>query len=217
MVSSLQGDLQARQWNGDVLLAGQGGIRLAELARMSSVTFVRSNRLTCESVSSIVRWFLFLLQENLQIYLKSTQGPIEVYLCPEEGQEADSPTKEALPSTSTLSPVPDCAQPGCSTDSGLAETIESSGRSSPEGEVGVALLLPGLQLSAVTQHAPRRGAQCPQVWSLIVLLCKVTVISVIASPGELVLFWGSSVAHSLSCVPSDSFCLHYLYLKVGQE
>ncbi|XP_063144490.1 transcription factor E2F2 isoform X1 [Rattus norvegicus] len=65
-------------------------------------------------------------EENLQIYLKSTQGPIEVYLCPEEGQEADSPTKEALPSTSTLSPVPDCAQPGCSTDSGLAETIESS-------------------------------------------------------------------------------------------
>lgn len=65
-------------------------------------------------------------EENLQIYLKSTQGPIEVYLCPEEGQEADSPTKEALPSTSTLSPVPDCAQPSCSTDSGLAETIESS-------------------------------------------------------------------------------------------
>lgn len=65
-------------------------------------------------------------EENLQIYLKSTQGPIEVYLCPEEGQEPDSPAKEALPSTSTLSPVPDCAQPGCSTDSGIAETIESS-------------------------------------------------------------------------------------------
>lgn len=65
-------------------------------------------------------------EENLQIYLKSTQGPIEVYLCPEEGQEPDSPAKEALPSTSALSPIPDCAQPGCSTDSGIAETIEPS-------------------------------------------------------------------------------------------
>ncbi|GAB1289097.1 Transcription factor E2F2 [Apodemus speciosus] len=66
-------------------------------------------------------------KENLQIYLKSTQGPIEVYLCPEEGQEPDSPAKEALPSsTASLSPVPDCVQPGCSSDSGMAETIESS-------------------------------------------------------------------------------------------
>lgn len=100
---------------------------------MGSATCVHSNRLTCGSVSSIVRWFLFLLQENLQIYLKSTQGPIEVYLCPEEGQEPDSPAKEALPSTSTLSPVPDCAQASCSTASGMAQTIESSGRP-PLGE-----------------------------------------------------------------------------------
>lgn len=129
---------------------------------MSSATCIHWNRLTCGPVSSGVRWFLFLLQENLQIYLKSTQGPIEVYLCPEEEQEPDSPAKEALPATSTLSPVPDCAQPSCSTDSGMAETIESSGRPPLGGGMGVALILPGLPLS-VTQPTPSRGAQCPHV------------------------------------------------------
>lgn len=81
-------------------------------------------------MSSTVSWFLFLLQENLQIYLKSTQGPIEVYLCPEEVQEPDSPAKEALPSTSVLSPVADGAEPSCSTDPGITETTASSGRPS---------------------------------------------------------------------------------------
>ncbi|XP_041069215.1 transcription factor E2F2 [Carcharodon carcharias] len=36
-------------------------------------------------------------QENLQIYLKSTNGPIEVYLCPEEVAEESSPTKHSTP------------------------------------------------------------------------------------------------------------------------
>ncbi|GCB78434.1 hypothetical protein scyTo_0021202 [Scyliorhinus torazame] len=36
-------------------------------------------------------------QENLQIYLKSTNGPIEVYLCPEEVAEENSPTKHSTP------------------------------------------------------------------------------------------------------------------------
>ncbi|XP_028731261.1 transcription factor E2F2 isoform X1 [Peromyscus leucopus] len=65
-------------------------------------------------------------EDNLQIYLKSTQGPIEVYLCPEEVQEPDSPAKEALPSTSTLSPVSDFAEPSCSPDPGIAEAVTSS-------------------------------------------------------------------------------------------
>ncbi|RMB91178.1 hypothetical protein DUI87_32314 [Hirundo rustica rustica] len=41
-------------------------------------------------------------QENFQLHLKSTNGPIEVYLCPEEITE-ESPTKEhpAVPSAST--------------------------------------------------------------------------------------------------------------------
>lgn len=105
-----------------------------ELAHMGSTTCVHSYQLTRESVPSIVRWFLFLLQENLQIYLKSTQGPIEVYLCPEEVQEPDSPSKEALPSASTLSPVPDLPEPSCSTDPGITETTASSGRPSAPWE-----------------------------------------------------------------------------------
>ncbi|MBZ3882037.1 Transcription factor E2F2 [Sciurus carolinensis] len=60
-------------------------------------------------------------EENLQIYLKSTQGPIEVYLCPEEVQELDSPAKEPLPCPSTLSPSPDCAQPSSSTGPAVPE------------------------------------------------------------------------------------------------
>ncbi|XP_018614983.1 transcription factor E2F2 [Scleropages formosus] len=35
--------------------------------------------------------------ESLQIYLKSTKGPIEVYLCPEEGLEDGSPLKSCVP------------------------------------------------------------------------------------------------------------------------
>ncbi|XP_048206450.1 transcription factor E2F2 [Perognathus longimembris pacificus] len=65
-------------------------------------------------------------EESLQIYLKSTQGPIEVYLCPEEVQEPDSPAKEPLPSTSTLSPSSDCAQPSSSTSPGITEPAATS-------------------------------------------------------------------------------------------
>ncbi|NIG59339.1 transcription factor E2F2 isoform X1 [Pontoporia blainvillei] len=74
-----------------------------------------------------VRCRLWLkLQENLQIYLKSTQGPIEVYLCPEEVQEPNSPAKEPLPSTSTLSPSPDPTQPSSSINPGITESTASS-------------------------------------------------------------------------------------------
>ncbi|XP_019505651.1 PREDICTED: transcription factor E2F2 isoform X1 [Hipposideros armiger] len=64
-------------------------------------------------------------EQNLQLHLKSTQGPIEVYLCPEEVQEPDSPTKEPLPSTSTLSPSPDSTRPSCSTNPGILEPMAS--------------------------------------------------------------------------------------------
>lgn len=37
-----------------------------------------------------------LQQGSLQIYLKSKNGPIEVYLCPEEGLEDASPVKSAV-------------------------------------------------------------------------------------------------------------------------
>ncbi|XP_077631925.1 transcription factor E2F2 [Crocuta crocuta] len=66
-------------------------------------------------------------EENLQIYLKSTQGPIEVYLCPEEMQEPESPTKEPLPCTSALSPAPDSTHPSSSTDPGMTQPMASPG------------------------------------------------------------------------------------------
>ncbi|XP_004465479.1 transcription factor E2F2 isoform X2 [Dasypus novemcinctus] len=69
-------------------------------------------------------------EENLQIYLKSTQGPIEVYLCPEEVQEPGSPAKDPLPSTSTPSPSPspspDSVQPSDIPSPGTMESTVSS-------------------------------------------------------------------------------------------
>lgn len=65
------------------------------------------------------------VNESLQLHLKSTQGPIEVYLCPEEVQEPDSPTKEPLPSTPTLSANPDSTQPSSSTNPGILEPMTS--------------------------------------------------------------------------------------------
>ncbi|KAM5247345.1 transcription factor E2F2 isoform 2-T2 [Ctenodactylus gundi] len=63
-------------------------------------------------------------EENLQIHLKSSHGPIEVYLCPEDVQEPDHPAEEPVPST--LSPSPGCPEPCGSTDPGLAEPVDFS-------------------------------------------------------------------------------------------
>ena len=41
----------------------------------------------------------YVMQQNIQIWLKSRQGPIEVYLCPEENG-AEPPSE--FPSTSSL-------------------------------------------------------------------------------------------------------------------
>ncbi|XP_054427442.1 transcription factor E2F2 [Pteronotus mesoamericanus] len=83
-------------------------------------------------------------EDNLQIYLKSTQGPIEVYLCPEEMQEPDSPAKEPVPSTSTLSPSPDGAQPSSSANPGILEPTASPAPSLTPQQEGVLLPPPSL-------------------------------------------------------------------------
>ncbi|XP_053777104.1 transcription factor E2F2 [Desmodus rotundus] len=83
-------------------------------------------------------------EENLQIYLKSTQGPIEVYLCPEEMQEPDSPAKEPIPSMPTLSPSPDSAQPSSSTNPGVLEPTASPAPSLTSQQDGVLLPPPSL-------------------------------------------------------------------------
>ncbi|XP_064157756.1 transcription factor E2F2 [Anguilla rostrata] len=46
----------------------------------------------------------------LQIYLKSTNGPIEVYLCPEEGQEDGSPVKGTTPKKEAPQPAAESPQ-----------------------------------------------------------------------------------------------------------
>lgn len=57
----------------------------------------------------------FLWQGSLQIYLKSKNGPIEVYLCPEEALEDASPVKSACtpkkdcPQTTTSTAPPSCS------------------------------------------------------------------------------------------------------------
>ncbi|XP_040835460.1 transcription factor E2F2 isoform X1 [Ochotona curzoniae] len=68
------------------------------------------------------------VEDNLQIRLKSIQGPIEVYLCPEEVQEPDSPVKELLLSSSSLSPSrsPNSTQPSSTTSPGIAEPAAPS-------------------------------------------------------------------------------------------
>ncbi|NXB85275.1 E2F2 factor, partial [Vidua chalybeata] len=59
-------------------------------------------------------------QENFQLYLKSTNGPIEVYLCPEEIME-ESPTKDHPVSSAATSPQ-DHPVPLCLTNSSPSAT-----------------------------------------------------------------------------------------------
>ncbi|XP_007459242.1 PREDICTED: transcription factor E2F2 [Lipotes vexillifer] len=97
-------------------------------------------------------------EENLQIYLKSTQGPIEVYLCPEEVQEPNSPAKEPLPSTSTLSPRPDPTQPSSSINPGITESTASSG---PAPALTSQQVLPPLPPSLVPLEATDSMLELP--------------------------------------------------------
>ena len=99
-------------------------------------------------------WLLSLLQENLQIHLKSTQGPIEVYLCPEEVQEPHSPAKELLPSTSALSPSPDSTQLSSNSDPGITEPTASSGETRDRRWGGAPAFKPSSSVSAFVGHLP---------------------------------------------------------------
>lgn len=146
-------------------------------------------------------------QENLQIYLKSTQGPIEVYLCPEEVQEPDSPAKEPLPSTSalSLSPSLDCAP---DPDPGVSEPAASSGRGRRWAEWPQCPLWRLHLLD--TSHLPVAGAQSSShlcalhspLWEARVYPCL---------NKKLVLCWGkrgsgfeSQLCPLTSCVCSDT-------------
>lgn len=66
------------------------------------VIFMVSESLSERSKAAVVGGHLFTFisrftrQGSLQIYLKSKNGPIEVYLCPEEGLEDASPVKSSV-------------------------------------------------------------------------------------------------------------------------
>ncbi|XP_061071882.1 transcription factor E2F2 [Conger conger] len=67
--------------------------------------------------------------EALQIYLKSKNGPIEVYLCPEEGQEDGSPLKgtSATPKKQRPPPVSEPPQYAVKQEPQEAETLKPAG------------------------------------------------------------------------------------------
>ncbi|KAF3701110.1 Transcription factor E2F2 [Channa argus] len=73
-------------------------------------------------------------QGSLQIYLKSKNGPIEVYLCPEEGLEDASPVKSAITPKKEFPPppCPPTASPmGPLTYSIKEEPVESMSTAAP--------------------------------------------------------------------------------------
>lgn len=76
----------------------------------------------------------FLQQGSLQIYLKSKNGAIEVYLCPEEALGDASPVKSAstpkkeFPQSSVCPPTTtSTAPPSCSIKEEPVESKSSSG------------------------------------------------------------------------------------------
>lgn len=75
----------------------------------------------------------FLQQGSLQIYLKSKNGPIEVYLCPEEALEDASPVKSAstpekeFPQPLCTATTTSIAPPSCSIKEEPVESKPSSG------------------------------------------------------------------------------------------
>ncbi|NXL54911.1 E2F2 factor, partial [Podilymbus podiceps] len=94
-------------------------------------------------------------EDNLQLYLKSTNGPIEVYLCPEQIAE-ESPTKAPdLPSTTTnprdhaaLRSPPDSPEPPGSVPQPLHGVPQSWGGTGQAGPAGSSSSPPSLPLSA---------------------------------------------------------------------
>ncbi|XP_030917877.1 transcription factor E2F2, partial [Geospiza fortis] len=83
-------------------------------------------------------------QENFQLYLKSTNGPIEVYLCPEEIME-ESPTKDHPVPSAVTSPQ-DHSVPLCLTNSSPSATQPLHPISQSWGSTGTPLSPPSLPL-----------------------------------------------------------------------
>ncbi|XP_053291254.1 transcription factor E2F2 isoform X3 [Pleuronectes platessa] len=84
-------------------------------------------------------------QESLQIYLKSKNGPIEVYLCPEEGLEDASPVK------SLVTPKEEFPPPlGLQAATPMAQTCYSIKEEPVESNLSTAAVPAALSASAST-------------------------------------------------------------------
>ncbi|XP_028995475.1 transcription factor E2F2 isoform X2 [Betta splendens] len=95
--------------------------------------------------------------ESLQIYLKSKNGPIEVYLCPEEGLEDASPVKSVVTPVKELSqpPCPPTATPmGPPSYSVKEEPIESMSTSPPAASSAAAASSPLLDVEGLLGLPP---------------------------------------------------------------
>lgn len=109
---------------------------------------------------------VFPTQDNFQLCLKSTNGPIEVYLCPEEITE-ESPTKDhGGPSTAT--PLQDHALPLSPPNSlGAApETLHSTppswgGTGTPSSPSSLPLTILGVPTSLLEMEAEFLGSPQP--------------------------------------------------------
>ncbi|NXH11153.1 E2F2 factor, partial [Bucco capensis] len=103
-------------------------------------------------------------EDNLQLHLKSTNGPIEVYLCPEEIPE-ESPTKDhGISSTTTTSPQDHAVLPSPLNCPGpapqLPHTIPQSwgGTGTPSSPPSLPLTVPGGSSSLLEVEAGLLGS-----------------------------------------------------------
>ncbi|NWV36316.1 E2F2 factor, partial [Grantiella picta] len=90
-------------------------------------------------------------QENFHLHLKSTNGPIEVYLCPEEITEENHTKDHPVPSTTT-SPQ-DCRVPLSLPNSSPSPTQPPHATSRSWGDTGTPLSPPSLPLSIPGAHS----------------------------------------------------------------
>ncbi|CAB1419932.1 unnamed protein product [Pleuronectes platessa] len=90
-------------------------------------------------------YWTYRKQESLQIYLKSKNGPIEVYLCPEEGLEDASPVK------SLVTPKEEFPPPlGLQAATPMAQTCYSIKEEPVESNLSTAAVPAALSASAST-------------------------------------------------------------------
>ena len=102
-------------------------------------------------------------QDNLQLHLKSTNGPIEVYLCPEEIME-ETPTKDhGVPSAATsprdhtISPSPQNS-PGPAPQPPHAVPQNWGGTGTPSSSPSLPLTVPGGPSSLLEVEAGLLGS-----------------------------------------------------------